>query len=128
MGGTIAACVYALAALAALVPVFTQDFFHCLISFLVVEMCVGLFFVTSPAVRSMVFPPNILSTVMNFFRVPLNIIVVTGTKLEGTINVFSMCFTWFALSAFLQWELQRHISCETRQTKMYSDSEPTAFT
>ena len=107
--GSIAVAVYGAAALAALVPVFTQDFFHCLAAFLVLEMCVGIFFVTSASMRSMVFPPGMLSTVMNVFRVPLNVIVVTGTKLQGTATVFTMCFTWFALSAVLQSKLRSHV-------------------
>eukprot|EP00936_MAST-01D_sp_MAST-1D-sp1_P002491 g2491.t1 len=107
--GSIAVAVYGATALAALVPVFTQDFFHCLAAFLVLETCVGMFFVTSAAMRSMVFPPGMLSTVMNVFRVPLNVIVVTGTKLQGTATVFTMCFIWFALSAVLQSKLRRHM-------------------
>ena len=108
----VATWVYGAAALAVVVPALTQAFFPCFAAFLVLEMCVGIFFVTSAEMRKQIFPSNMLSTIMNVFRVPLNVVVVTGTKLNGAPTVFSMCFAWFATSALLQWQLAQRLDAK----------------
>merc|ERR1711865_1352128 len=81
---------------------------------LVVEGCVGLFFVVVGTVRSQVLPSSALATLMNIFRVPLNILVVVGTKMSdskdvadmsqkvGYHMVFVTCCVWFLMTAFCQ--------------------------
>ena len=110
----VAVAVYAVAALAVVVPAFTTSFFPCFGAFLLLETCVGIFFITSAEMRKQIFPGNMLGTIMNVFRVPLNVVVVTGTKLNGASTVFSMCFAWFATSALLQWQLAKRLDAKAK--------------
>merc|ERR1719263_468465 len=48
----------------------------CFIAFLVFEFCVGVYFPTIGVVKSEVVPERVRSTMYNFYRVPLNVIVV----------------------------------------------------
>merc|ERR1719230_585840 len=48
----------------------------CFIAFLVFEFCVGVYFPTVGVVKSEVVPERVRSTMYNFYRVPLNVIVV----------------------------------------------------
>jgi len=102
--------VFATAALAMLVPVFTTNMPLVFGAFLVVETCVGTFFACSGTMRSMFIPENRMSSIMNIFRVPLNICVVIGTKLDNYVDsstVFFVCFVWFGLSSLLQLQLSK---------------------
>jgi len=104
--GVAAAGVYAAAAAAmavpalcpaALAPVFA--------AFLVVEMCVGAFFVCGGTLRSQIFPDALQSSIMSVFRLPLNLLVVVGTKLADAAAprvVFLTTASWFAAALALQ--------------------------
>jgi hypothetical protein len=105
--GSVSVGVYVVAAGAMAVLATSSDFFVQLAALLVVEGCVGLFFVVVGTVRSMVLPSSALSTLMNIFRVPLNILVVVGTKMSdsediSTSTVFMVCCVWFLMTAGCQ--------------------------
>ena len=70
----------ALSALAMVVPCVTDNFAAVLAAFLVLEACVGCWFACSATMRSKYIDDKLQSSVMTIFRVPLNILVVIGTR------------------------------------------------
>lgn len=78
--------VYLVAAAAMMVPIFFFDFWSVLISFLVLEAMVGMFNSCGGTLRSKYYPEEIQSSVMSVFRLPLNLLVVFGTKLTDSAN------------------------------------------
>lgn len=109
----IAVGIFIVAAAALSVPVFTSSLLPILCSFIVFETCVGTFFPCLGLLRSKVIPDAIQGSVMNIFRVPLNILVVVGTKLTDiypTHVVFSIIFCWLLLGAILQVALVKALS------------------
>eukprot|EP00913_Durusdinium_trenchii_P030253 g28343.t1 len=73
--------VFLVGAAALAVPVYSSSLIPVLLSFIIFETCVGVFFPCLGLLRSKVIPDSIQGSVMNIFRVPLNIFVVIGTKL-----------------------------------------------
>jgi len=101
----VAAGVFFVGAAALCVPVFTSSLIPILCSFIVFETCVGTFFPCAGLLRSKVIPDAVQGSVMNIFRVPLNILVVVGTKLTDiypTQTVFSVIVVWMLLGGVLQ--------------------------
>jgi len=101
----IAVGVFLVAAAALSIPVFSSSLFPVLCSFIVFETCVGTFFPCLGLLRSKVIPDSQQGGVMNIFRVPLNILVVVGTKLTDvypTHFVFSIIICWLLAGAGLQ--------------------------
>lgn len=94
------------AAASMFIPVMAaNNFLAVFSSFLIFEMCVGMWFSASASMRSRYFPNGVMSTVMNIFRVPLNILVVTGTKMTdnySTETVFLVCGLWHLTAMLLQ--------------------------
>merc|ERR1712232_809304 len=87
------------------IPVISTDLWPILGSFLAFETCVGVFLPCAGVMRSKVLPDEIQGSVMNIFRVPLNIFVVVGTKLTDLYpapTVFSIIVVWLLLGAVLQ--------------------------
>lgn len=58
------------------VPVITKSAEVNLFAFMLFEICCGIYFPTQGTLRSVIVPEESRSTIMNFFRVPLNILVV----------------------------------------------------
>ncbi|CAM9867997.1 unnamed protein product, partial [Discosporangium mesarthrocarpum] len=74
-------------------------------SFLVLETCVGAFYSCSGMLRSRYIPGEVQSSVMNVFRLPLNVLVVVGTRVTELVPaalVFGIVALWFASGAALQ--------------------------
>jgi len=65
-----------LASICHAVPVLTSDVVSRFFSFLVFEMCVGLYFPMMSTLKSKVVPEEARSAIYNIYRLPLNIIVV----------------------------------------------------
>ena len=63
------------------VPVINFEFWWVMGSFLVLEAMVGLFNSCGATLRSKYFPESMQSSIMSVFRLPLNVLVVAGTKL-----------------------------------------------
>ena len=97
--------VYYVAAFTMLLPIYFKTLPYLMFAFLLFEVCVGAFFPAMAVLRSKVLPSTGLSTIMNIFRVPLNIIVVSGTKatdLWTSDNVFLLCFACHAAALVCQ--------------------------
>lgn len=109
-----ASVVYLLAAASMGVPVLclsslfsgtTQCTDLVLVSFLVVEFCVGLFMPVAGTLRSKYVPDALQGAILNIFRLPLNAIVVSGTyatdHLEPSV-VFTAVSGCFLAASLLQ--------------------------
>lgn len=96
---------FLVSAVALSVPVFRQDLLSVIVAFLVFETCVGIFFPCMGLLRSKVIPDEVQGTVMNIFRVPLNMLVVTGTFLTDYYHfstVFAIITVWMLVGAGFQ--------------------------
>ena len=65
-----------LAALALFATPYFESYEVRLCAFVVFEMCVGLYFPSIGALRGKYVPDSVRATIMNIFRIPLNVIVV----------------------------------------------------
>eukprot|EP00667_Euglena_gracilis_P010916 EG_transcript_11126 len=104
-----AVLVYAIATVSMLVPVLLpQNLWAIFLAFLGLEVTVGIFFAASSSMRSKYLPGALQASIMNLFRLPLNVIVVTGTKVAdwgSPAVVFSVVSGWFLLATVLQMRL-----------------------
>lgn len=97
--------IFLVGALSLCVPVFCENWLLIILSFCVFETCVGTFFPCAGTLRSKVIPDAVQGSVMNIFRIPLNIFVVVGTKLTdwySTSFCFSIVISWLLLGAVCQ--------------------------
>jgi len=97
--------VFFLAAVSVAIPVFARDFMVVFIAFLGVELAVGMFFPCGGTLRSRYIPDELQGAAMNLCRLPLNILVVVGTKLTDLVDmptVFAVCASWFTLGLLCQ--------------------------
>jgi len=79
-----------------------------LLGFCLFEACVGFYWPLIAEIRSAVIPEESRATIMNFFRVPLNLIVVVVLYKIGDLTdvfVFRFCVTLLGLSAVLSTKL-----------------------
>ena len=77
-------------------------------AFIVFEVCVGIFWPTMGVMRGTYVPESTRSTTMNFFRVPLNIIVVGVLIMDLPMTtIFQACAAFLATAALLQHWLYR---------------------
>jgi len=77
----------------------------CLVSFVLVELCVGLFMPVAGTLRSKYVPDNLQGAILNIFRLPLNAIVVLGTRATDVMAphyVFMLVSTLFLSAGLLQ--------------------------
>jgi len=87
------------------VPIFFKDMNIILASFLVFEICCGLYFPTLGTLRGKYIPEKTRAAVMNFFRVPLNLLVVVVLVKVGRMEnstVFLLCSVWLVIAFTLQ--------------------------
>mmetsp|Transcript_37852 Transcript_37852/g.68991 ORF Transcript_37852/g.68991 Transcript_37852/m.68991 type:complete len:385 (-) Transcript_37852:206-1360(-) len=87
------------------IPVFFSSLPAVLGAFIVFETCVGAFFPCAGYLRSKVIPNDVQGSVMNIFRVPLNILVVVGTKITDHFSsgtCFIVIVSWLLTGAVLQ--------------------------
>jgi predicted MFS family arabinose efflux permease len=78
--------VYAASAAAMAVPVLAFDFWPVFIAFLGLETMQGVFNSSGAQLRSKYYPENLRSSIMTVFRLPLNLLVVVGTKLSESAS------------------------------------------
>jgi len=103
---------FLVSAVALSVPVYRQDLLSVMAAFLVFETCVGIFFPCMGLLRSKVIPDEVQGTVMNIFRVPLNMLVVTGTFLTDYYHfstVFAIITVWMLVGAGFQMVFARSL-------------------
>jgi len=91
--------------------IFHDNFYILLICFLIFEACVGAFEPCSATCRSKYIENGRMGSTLTLFRLPLNGIVVMGTKLTELIdrkNVFIFCsiilFLSFISHIYLYWK------------------------
>jgi len=80
-----------------------------MLGFLLFEAMVGVFWPSMMKMRSQYVPEEIRSTVMNFFRIPLNLfvcIILYNVALFPLSAMFGMCTLFLCLAAFLQKKLE----------------------
>lgn len=112
--------VFLVSALALLVPVYNVYFFEPvapeggglspggqlqLLGFCVFEACVGIFWPSIMKMRSQYIPEESRSTIMNFFRIPLNIfvcVVLYNVSAFPITAMFGMCSIFLVMAAVLQ--------------------------
>ncbi len=79
--------------------------------FLLFETCVGISFACGGGLRSAVMPEDLQATIMNIFRIPLNILVVIGTRLDSfatTRQIFLVCVSWLIIALILQIQFSKY--------------------
>jgi len=100
--------VFALAGVALLPSAMGMGFIPQLLGFCLFEACVGVYFPAWGGLRSQVVPEECRSSIMNLFRVPLNLIVVliliNIDVLRGS-TVFILCVFFLAMATWCQWTL-----------------------
>ncbi|KAL3599224.1 hypothetical protein D5086_007142 [Populus alba] len=105
-----------------------------LIGFCTFEACVGIFWPSIMKMRSQYIPEEARSTIMNFFRIPLNIfvcIVLYNVNAYPIVFMFGMCSVFLFVASLLQKRLrfitesQRSRSQEwTAMKETDSEAEP----
>jgi len=117
-----ASFIYLLASLSMAVPAVVLNkghtdsvLFVTVVSFLVVEGCVGLFMPVAGTLRSKYVPDALQGAILNIFRLPLNAVVVAGTHatdvLEPTV-VFQLVSASFFVAAVIQATIKPSTSTE----------------
>ncbi|GJP51595.1 hypothetical protein CLOM_g10749, partial [Closterium sp. NIES-68] len=97
-----------------------------LVGFCVFEVCVGVFWPSIMKMRAQFIPEEARSTIMNFFRIPLNCfvcIVLYNVSAFPITAMFGMCAIFLAMAAVLQRRLFA-ISAPARPDKPVCHSDP----
>jgi len=108
-----ATLIYTMASLSMAIPAFclssSSDIGSCfqnvLISFVIVEVCVGLFNPVAGTLRSKYVPDGLQGGILNIFRLPLNTVVCAGTFATDYLpayQVFTIISVCFMAAAILQ--------------------------
>ena len=112
-----ATLIYSLAGVTMAVPAIalsssstTEPWFLTLIlaSFMLVEFCVGFFMPVAGTLRSKYVPDALQGAILNIFRLPLNIIVVSGTYASDVLEaplVFKLVSGCFFAAAAIQFSM-----------------------
>jgi len=98
------------AAVSLLVPIYVSDMLFVTLSFLLFEICCGVYFPCMGTLRGKYIPEETRAATMNFFRVPLNFLVVLVLVKVNDLNnstVFIMCSMWLFIAFLLQNQLKR---------------------
>jgi len=81
------------------------NFYSRFLSFVTFEICVGWFWANAMSMRGRYIPGDLRTTIMNLFRVPLNIMVVTvllNLKHLGVDRILISCAGFIALAVCCQ--------------------------
>jgi len=116
----VAVWLLALAAGSLLVPVFSKDIVTILLSFLVFEVCCGIYFPCMGTLRGKYVPEATRAAVMNFFRIPLNALVVLVLLQVGNVEnstVFVICSFWLGGAWLLQNYFVRLVKTYTKRNR-----------
>lgn len=98
------------------------------LGFFVFEVCVGMFWPSLGTLRSKIVPEDVRATVMNFFRIPLNAIVVlvlVKVKFLPVATVFRINMVLLLIATALQYMLCGLMSKDTvAEYERVSQTEP----
>jgi len=98
-----------LAALSHLVPALTSDVTLRFGSFLVFELCVGLYFPMMGTMKGNIVPEESRATIYNLYRLPLNIIVVGTLVAKAEIRTaFALTTALLLAAVYFQTRLMHH--------------------
>ncbi|KAI8810333.1 hypothetical protein BJ742DRAFT_801453 [Cladochytrium replicatum] len=109
---------FAIGAWSLFVPVITNDELLIFLAFNAFEFSCGLYFPSIGTLRSKFIPEETRATVMNVFRIPLNLIVVIflfNTKALSSSVLFSLCSTLITLSYFFATKLNTSGGAQQQQ-------------
>ena len=78
------------------------------LGFILFEVCVGIFWPAMGTMRGRYVPETARSTIMNFFRIPLNFIVVALLSQDLPLKfLFSACTVFLIFATIMQCLLNR---------------------
>nr|BAJ89044.1 predicted protein [Hordeum vulgare subsp. vulgare] len=100
-----------------------------LLGFCIFESCVGIFWPSIMKMRSQYIPEEARSTIMNFFRIPLNLfvcVVLYNVNAFPIAVMFGMCSIFLFIAAILQRRLMfvSDLHRATKATEMTAEDEP----
>lgn len=110
---TIASYVFLVAAGSFVVPAVTKNEFLVYAAFNLFELCCGIYFPALGSIRSRVIPEETRSTVMNLFRVPLNLIVVVVLLRVDSVPrplIFGLCSILMLVSYVYVGRMEKQLS------------------
>merc|ERR1712194_887713 len=84
--GMVCLLVYVGAAISMFIPLIWGGFWPVLGGFLCLEACQGVFQASGGALRSRHFPDALQSSLLSVFRIPLNLLVVVGTRITANAD------------------------------------------
>lgn len=85
-------------------------------AFIIFEVCVGIFWPSMGTMRGRYVPETARSTIMNFFRIPLNLIVVLILLKNLELNIiFQFCVGFLLIAALCQYLLYSMVSASKSQ-------------
>jgi MFS family permease len=102
------------------VPIFAVNQYVLLLAFLAFEVSCGLYFPCFGTLRGTHIPESARATIMNFFRVPLNfLVVVVLRKVDAFSNqtVFAVCAAWLITALVLAKIFGRYTAGEESKRK-----------
>lgn len=106
------------AAISLAIPVYATNTTMVTVGFLLFETCCGIYFPCAGTLRSKYIPEATRSAVMNFFRVPLNFLVVVVLVKVGQLSnstVFLLSTLWLGVAFLLQNQLKRLAISATKE-------------
>ncbi|CEM16856.1 unnamed protein product [Vitrella brassicaformis CCMP3155] len=109
-----------------LVPAVMDDANTRLAAFLVFEVCCGVYFPSYYTLRSSIVPDQGRATILNFYRVPLNLIVVvicTQTGNLSTAVIFLTCFAMLCAGGWLTLWIHERVSRAKKDREMFEQSQ-----
>ncbi|KAJ8497501.1 hypothetical protein OPV22_008053 [Ensete ventricosum] len=95
-----------------------------LVGFCTFEACVGIFWPSIMKMRSQYIPEEARSTIMNFFRIPLNIfvcLVLYNVSAFPMTVMFGMCSCFLLLASFLQRRLMMVTEIHRSKSQDWTD-------
>lgn len=88
------------------------------LSFILFEICVGIFWPSMGTMRGRYVPESARSTLMNFFRIPLNLIVVVILSKDLQLSIiFQFCVGFLFIAAACQFLLSKLVE-QKKETKV----------
>ncbi|KAL5031818.1 hypothetical protein BDV3_000051 [Batrachochytrium dendrobatidis] len=121
---SIAKVVFSVASVVFLLPALTTNEALTYIAFNAFEICCGIYFPSVGSIRSKVIPENTRSTVMNIFRIPLNLIVVLILLKVDSVShsfIFAICATLIGIAC---WFAQRLSNNRQKKPAQYQQVVP----
>ena len=108
------------AAVVLYIPALTEDPNIRLGSFILYEVIIGVWFPSYHSMRAEIVPDRGHATILSFYRLPLNLIVVFiiwNQSWMTTVQVFSACFVMLCVATLLMSEVHRRLQLKKSESK-----------